>query len=93
MLAYIILLVINDSSIDITMLKGQQNSNIVFHSVKVMASSWEDYPEATNVIYDSDRIIQRAVDTFYSLKHGCDVCVDAEGPSMFVIPGHPVTNK
>ena len=73
------------------MLKGQQNSNIVFHSVKVMASSWEDYPEATNVIYDSDRIIQRAVDTFYSLKHGCDVCVDAEGSSMFVIPGHAVT--
>jgi hypothetical protein len=24
-----------------------------------MASSWEDYPEATNVIYDSDKIIQR----------------------------------
>jgi hypothetical protein len=73
------------------MLKGQQNSNTVFHSVKVMASSREDYPEATNEIYDTDKIIQRAVDTFYSLKHGCDVCADAEDPSMFVIPGHPVT--
>jgi two-component system sensor histidine kinase VicK len=55
-----------------------------------MASSSED-TEATNVIYDTDKIIQRAVDTFYSLKYGCDVCVDAEGPSMFVIPEHPVT--
>jgi len=56
-----------------------------------MASSWEDI-EATNVIYDTDKIIRREVETFYSLKIGCDVCVDAEGPSMFVIPGHPVTD-
>jgi sugar-specific transcriptional regulator TrmB len=56
-----------------------------------MAFSREDYPEATNVFYDTEKIIQRAVDTFYSLKHGCDVCADAEGPSMFVIPVHPVT--
>jgi two-component system, OmpR family, sensor histidine kinase VicK len=56
-----------------------------------MASSWEDI-EATNVIYNTDKIIRRAVETFYSLKIGCDVCVDAEGPSMFVIPGHPVTD-
>jgi hypothetical protein len=55
-----------------------------------MASSWKD-TEATNVIYDTNKIIQRAVDTFYSLKYGCDVCADAEGPSMFVIPDHPVT--
>lgn len=52
-----------------------------------MASTQEDYPEATNVIYDTDEIIRRAVETFYSLKLGCDVCADAEGPSMFVIPG------
>jgi two-component system sensor histidine kinase VicK len=57
----------------------------------VIASSGEEYPEATNVFYDTDEIIQRAVDTFYSLKHSCDVCADSEGPSMFVIPGHPVT--
>ncbi|MPZ07487.1 MAG: hypothetical protein GEU26_13915 [Nitrososphaeraceae archaeon] len=56
-----------------------------------MASSQEDYPEATNVIYDTDEIIRRAFETFYSLKLGCDVCADAEGPSMFVMPGHPVT--
>jgi two-component system sensor histidine kinase VicK len=56
-----------------------------------MASSWEDI-EATNVIYNTDKIIRRAVETFYSLKIGCDVCADAEGPSMFVIPGHPVTD-
>ncbi|MPZ07925.1 MAG: hypothetical protein GEU26_16175 [Nitrososphaeraceae archaeon] len=57
----------------------------------VIASSGEEHPEATNVFYDTDEIIQRAVDTFYSLKHSCDVCADSEGPSMFVIPGHPVT--
>ena len=53
-----------------------------------MASSWED-TEATNVFYDTDEIIRRTVETFYSLKLSCDVCVDDEGPSMFVIPEHP----
>ncbi|MGH9926919.1 MAG: hypothetical protein ACRD5B_16245, partial [Nitrososphaeraceae archaeon] len=56
-----------------------------------MAFSQEGYPEATNVLYDTAEIIQRAVDTFHSLRYSCDVCADAEGPSMFVIPGHPVT--
>ena len=41
-----------------------------------MASSWED-TEATNVFYDTDEIIRRTVETFYSLKLSCDVCVDA----------------
>ena len=38
-----------------------------------MASSWE-HTEATKVIYDTDKIIRRTVDTYYSLKVGYDVC-------------------
>ncbi|MPZ08389.1 MAG: hypothetical protein GEU26_18575 [Nitrososphaeraceae archaeon] len=55
-----------------------------------MAFSQEGCPESTNVLYDTAEIIQRDVDTYRSLRHSCDVCADAEGPSMIVIPGHPV---
>ena len=55
-------------------------------------TSKEDYlEEKTEVLYEQDEIIQTAVDTWYTLKHTCDVCADSIGPSMFVIPNHPVT--
>ncbi|HZA69035.1 MAG TPA: hypothetical protein VE548_04990 [Nitrososphaeraceae archaeon] len=47
--------------------------------------------EKTEVVYDQNEIIQRAVDSYYALKYRCDVCADSIGPSMFVIPNHPVT--
>jgi hypothetical protein len=47
--------------------------------------------EKTEVVYDQNEIIRRAVDSYYALKHTCDVCTDSDGPSIFVIPGHPVT--
>jgi hypothetical protein len=46
----------------------------------------EDYLEKTEVLYEQDEIIQTAVDTWYTLKHTCDVCADSMGTSMFVIP-------
>jgi len=39
--------------------------NIVFCSVKDMASSWKDYPEATNVIYDSNSVSSALLLYFY----------------------------
>jgi hypothetical protein len=47
--------------------------------------------EKTEVLYNVDEIIRRAVNTYHMLKHSCDVCADSIGPSMFVIPNHPVT--
>jgi sugar-specific transcriptional regulator TrmB len=55
------------------------------------SSSFDGVPENTCVFYNADEIIQRAVNWWYSLRSTCDVCTDANGPSMFVIPGHPVT--
>ena len=55
-------------------------------------ASQEDYlEEKTEVLYEQDEIIQTAVDAWYTLKNTCDVCADSMGPSMFVIPNHPVT--
>jgi len=39
--------------------------NIVFCSVKVMASSWKDYPEATSVIYESNSVSSALLLYFY----------------------------
>lgn len=41
--------------------------------------------EKTEVVYDQNEIIQRAVESYYAVKHTCDVCTDSEGPSIFVI--------
>lgn len=50
-----------------------------------------DPGEKTEVVYDQNEIIRRAVNTYYDLKYSCNVCADSIGPSMFVIPNHPVT--
>ena len=47
--------------------------------------------EKTEVLYDSGEIIRRAVNAYRGFKYTCDVCADSIGPSMFVIPNHPVT--
>jgi two-component system sensor histidine kinase VicK len=52
----------------------------------------ENYSEEkTEVLYDSGEIIRRAVNAYRGFKYTCDVCADSIGPSMFVIPNHPVT--
>jgi two-component system, OmpR family, sensor histidine kinase VicK len=55
-------------------------------------ASQEDYSEEkTEVLYNTDEIIRRAVNAYRSFKYTLDVCADSIGPSMFVIPNHPVT--
>jgi two-component system sensor histidine kinase VicK len=55
-------------------------------------ASQEKYPEEkTEVLHDTDEIILRAANAYRILKHTCDICADWIGPSMFVIPNHPVT--
>jgi hypothetical protein len=45
----------------------------------------------TQVFYGAKNIIQRALNCYYLLEFSYDVCTDLDGPSMFVIPGHPIT--
>jgi two-component system, OmpR family, sensor histidine kinase VicK len=47
--------------------------------------------EKTEVLYDPNEIVRRAVEEYHTLKHTVDVCTDLNGPSIFVIPNHPVT--
>ena len=56
-----------------------------------MAFSPDDIPENTCVFYNTDEIIQRVLNWHYSLTSSCDVCTDKNGPSMFVMPDHPIT--
>ena len=56
-----------------------------------MASQENYAEEKTEVLYDTDEIIRRAVNAYRGFKYTCDVCADSVGPSMFVIPDHPVT--
>ncbi|HEY6668053.1 MAG TPA: hypothetical protein VI033_02765 [Candidatus Nitrosopolaris sp.] len=49
--------------------------------------------EKTEVLYDPNEIVRRAVEEYHTLKHTVDVCTDLNGPSIFVIPNHPVTES
>lgn len=42
-------------------------------------------------MYDPDEIVRKTVDACYAIEHTVDGCVDLNGPSIFVIPNHPVT--
>ncbi len=47
--------------------------------------------EKTEVIYGAENIINATLEQWSHLKQFADICTDSNGPSMFVIPGHPVT--
>jgi two-component system sensor histidine kinase VicK len=47
--------------------------------------------EKTEVLYDPDEIVRRVVERCHTVKYTVDVCTDLNGPSIFVIPNHPVT--
>jgi two-component system, OmpR family, sensor histidine kinase VicK len=49
--------------------------------------------EKTEVLYDPDDIVKRVVEQCNTIKYTMDVCIDANGPSMLVIPNHPVTQS
>jgi DNA-binding transcriptional MerR regulator len=47
--------------------------------------------EKTEVLYDPSEIVRRTVEVCSSVNHTADTCTDFNGPSIFVIPNHPVT--
>jgi two-component system, OmpR family, sensor histidine kinase VicK len=47
--------------------------------------------EKTEVLYDQNEIVRRVVEQCYAIKFTMDSCTDVNGPSIFVIPNHPVT--
>ena len=52
----------------------------------------ESFIEKTEVLYNPDEIVRRTVEQCNTLKFTMDSCTDVNGPSMLVIPNHPVTN-
>jgi hypothetical protein len=47
--------------------------------------------EKTEVIYGDENIINDTLKVYSVLRKYLDICNDSKGPSMFVIPNHPVT--
>ena len=47
--------------------------------------------EKTEIIYGAENIIKHALNIIPLLKKSVDNCIDSNGPSMFVIPNHPIT--
>jgi two-component system sensor histidine kinase VicK len=47
--------------------------------------------EITEVLYDQEDIVKWTVQIFTDLKYRSDICADENGPSLFLIPDHPVT--
>lgn len=57
-------------------------------------SNSDGYPfveEKTEVVHGAENIVKYALDTISGLKVYVDNCVDSNGPSIFVIPNHPIT--
>jgi len=50
-----------------------------------------DIEEKTEVIYGAENVIKHALNIISLLKKSVDNCIDSNGPSMFVIPNHPIT--
>jgi two-component system, OmpR family, sensor histidine kinase VicK len=47
--------------------------------------------EKIEVIYGDENIINDTLKVYSVLRKYLDICNDSKGPSMFVIPNHPVT--
>jgi hypothetical protein len=43
------------------------------------------------VLYDQNEIVRRVIERCYDVKYAVDACTDTDGPSMLVIPEHPLT--
>jgi hypothetical protein len=55
-------------------------------------ASQEDYlEEKTEVIYGAENIIDYGLKNCSRAKRQVDILSDSNGPSIFVIPGHPIT--
>jgi hypothetical protein len=49
-----------------------------------------DVEERTEVIYGDDNIIRDTLEVYSVIKRSSDICNDSNGPSMFLVPNHPV---
>ena len=47
--------------------------------------------EKTEVLYDQNEIVRRVVEQCNTIKFTMDSCTDVNGPSILVVPDHPVT--
>jgi two-component system, OmpR family, sensor histidine kinase VicK len=56
-------------------------------------SADESFVQRTEVLYNPDEIIKIVLEQTSNIKDNLDACVDANGPSMFVIPNHPLTKS
>lgn len=54
-------------------------------------STMTDVEEKTEVIYGDENIIRDTLEVYSVLTNSLGICNDSNGPSMFVIPNHPVT--
>ena len=55
-------------------------------------ASFENYAEEkTEVVYGAENIINKTLQALSKCKSQVDNCVDSSGPSIFVIPNHPIT--
>ena len=51
----------------------------------------ESFVQRTEVLYNGDEIVKRVVEQCNTTEYVVDACIDVNGPSMMVIPNHPVT--
>ena len=47
--------------------------------------------EITEVLFNQEDIVRWTIQTFTGVKFRSDICADENGPSLFLIPDHPVT--
>jgi two-component system sensor histidine kinase VicK len=60
----------------------------------ILADSLTTYVEEnTEVIYGDENITNDTLKVHSAIKEYLDICNDSKGPSMFVIPNHPMTNS
>jgi two-component system, OmpR family, sensor histidine kinase VicK len=61
------------------------------HTGAMSVSTRDADAQKTEVIYGAENIIAYALHVISTLLSSVDNCVDPIGPSMFVIPDHPIT--
>src|SRR5512145_3059689 len=64
-----------------------QGKFMTFSSDPVLA----DIEEKTEVIYGEEKIINVTLQLFNIARSTLNCCIDPTGPSMLVIPEHPIT--
>ena len=79
------------------------NSRLKMYKYNLFVLRWKKYdmtppePAGTSVeekieiVYGDENIIADTLEIYSELKEYLDICNDSRGPSMFVIPNHPVT--